>query len=125
MSDSDTIVAEKYFIPKGSIVLLSRLGLGQNFRVWKESLKFKPKCHLKVEDDDELVLTDSNLHLLSFSIGRRGCPAVKLVQQLLARLLQGFTWALPSNSPCNDLIESSKINHFSTLPPRLAKVMYL
>ncbi|XP_015073170.2 isoleucine N-monooxygenase 1-like [Solanum pennellii] len=135
LSVSDTIVGEKYFIPEGSIVLLSRLGLGRNSRVWEEPLKFKPERHLKMEDDSEVVLTDSNLRLLSFSIGRRGCPAVKLgstiTTMLLARLLQGFTWDLPSNSPCNDLIESSKINHFSTLPllaqakPRLAKAMYL
>ncbi|KAL3369756.1 hypothetical protein AABB24_007008, partial [Solanum stoloniferum] len=135
VSVSDTIVGEKYFIPKGSIVLLSRLGLGRNSRVWEDPLKFMPERHLKMEDGGEVVLTDSNLRLLSFSIGRRGCPAVKLgsavTTMLLARLLQGFTWNLPPNSPCNDLIESSKINHFSTLPllaqakPRLAKVMYL
>ncbi|KAH0678049.1 hypothetical protein KY284_019134 [Solanum tuberosum] len=135
VSVSDTIVGEKYFIPKGSIVLLSRLGLGRNSRVWEDPLKFKPERHLGMEDGGEVVLTDSNLRLLSFSIGRRGCPAVKLgstiTTMLLARLLQGFTWNLPPNSPCNDLIESSKINHFSTLPllaqakPRLAKAMYL
>ncbi|KAM3396490.1 hypothetical protein P3S68_000002 [Capsicum galapagoense] len=68
-------------------------------------------------------------------MGRRGCPAVKLgstiTTMLLARLLQGFTWSLPPNSICNDLInKSSKINHFSSLPlvaqakPRLANAMY-
>ncbi|WMV22650.1 hypothetical protein MTR67_016035 [Solanum verrucosum] len=135
VSISDTIVGEKYFIPKGSVVLLSRLGLGRNPRIWKDPLKFMPERHLKMEDGGEIVLTDSNLRLLSFSIGRRGCPAVKLgstiTTMLLARLLQGFTWSLPPNSPCSDLIESSKINHFSTLPllvqakPRLARAMYL
>ncbi|KAG5609453.1 hypothetical protein H5410_020734 [Solanum commersonii] len=135
VSVSDTIVGEKYFIPKGSIVLLSRLGLDRNSRVWEDPLKFKPERHLKMEDRGELVLTDSNLRLLSFSSETRGCPAVKLGStitiMLLARLLQGFTWSLPPNSPCNDLIESSKINYFSTLPllaqakPRLAKAMYL
>uniref|UniRef100_M0ZP55 Cytochrome P450 n=1 Tax=Solanum tuberosum TaxID=4113 RepID=M0ZP55_SOLTU len=135
VSVSDTIVSKKYFIPKGSVVLLSRLGLGRNPRIWKDPLKFKPERHLKMEDGGEVVLTDSNLHLLSFSIGRRGCPAVKLgstiTTMLLARLLQGFTWSLPLNSACNDLIESSKMNHFSTLPllaqakPRLARAMHL
>ncbi|KAF3629622.1 putative mitogen-activated protein kinase kinase kinase ANP1-like [Capsicum annuum] len=127
---------EKYFIPKGSVVLLSRLGLGRNPKVWEDSLKFKPERHLKeAEDGGEVVLTDSKLRLLSFSMGRRGCPAVKLgstiTTMLLARLLQGFTWSLPPNSICNDLInKSSKINHFSSLPlvaqakPRLANAMY-
>ncbi|KAH0682410.1 hypothetical protein KY290_023173 [Solanum tuberosum] len=135
VSVSDTIVGEKYFIPKGSIVLLSRLGLGRNSRVWEDPLKFKPERHLKMEDGGEVVLTDSNLRLLSFGAGRRSCPAVKLgstiTTMLLARLLQEFTWNLPPNLPCNDLNESSKINHFSALPflaqakPRLAKAMYL
>ncbi|KAG5609450.1 hypothetical protein H5410_020731 [Solanum commersonii] len=120
----DTIVGEKCVIPKGSIVLLSRLGLGRNSR-----------CHLKMEDGGEVVLIDSNLGWLSYSIGRRGCPTVILgstiTTMLLASLLQRFTWSLPPNSPCNYLIESSKINHFSTLPllaqakPRLAKALYL
>ncbi|PHT26890.1 Valine N-monooxygenase 2 [Capsicum baccatum] len=127
---------EKYFIPKGSVVLLSRLGLGRNPKVWEDSLKFKPERHLKeAEDGGEVVLTDSKLRLLSFSMGRRGCPAVKLGSTIttmsLARLLQGFPWSLPPNSICNDLInKSSNINHFSSLPlvaqakPRLANAMY-
>ncbi|TMW89131.1 hypothetical protein EJD97_017625 [Solanum chilense] len=134
VSVSDTIIGEKHFIPKGSIVLLSRLGLGRNPRVWKNPLKFKPERHLKKKDGGEVVLTDSKLRLLSFSIGRRGCPAVKLgstiTTMLLARLLQGFDWSLPPNSSSNDLLESSKIDHFCTLPlraqakPRLADNMY-
>ncbi|KAK4371617.1 hypothetical protein RND71_011092 [Anisodus tanguticus] len=134
VSVSDTIVGEKYFIPKGSVVLLSRLALGRNPTVWEEPLKFKPERHIKEQDAGEVVLTDSELCLLSFSIGMRGCPAVKLGStitiMLLARLLQGFTWSLPPNSPCNDLIESSKSDLFCTLPllaqakPRLAKAMY-
>ncbi|KAF5930000.1 hypothetical protein HYC85_030873 [Camellia sinensis] len=46
VSISDTTVGN-YFIPKGSHVLLSRPGLGRNPRIWNESLKFKPECHLK------------------------------------------------------------------------------
>ncbi|TMW90221.1 hypothetical protein EJD97_016039 [Solanum chilense] len=135
VSISDAIIGEKYFIPKGSRVLLSRLGLGRNPRVWEDPLKFKPERHL-MEDGGggEVVLTESKLRLLSFSTGRRGCPGVKLgstiATMLLARLLHGFSWSLPPNSTCNDLIESSKIDPFDTLPllakakPRLAKVMY-
>ncbi|KAH0678051.1 hypothetical protein KY284_019136 [Solanum tuberosum] len=136
VSVSDIIVGEKYFIPKGSIMLLSRLGLGRNSRVWEDPLKFKPERHLKMEDGGEVVLTDSNLRLLSFGTGRRSCPAVKLGSTittilLTCRFLQGFTWNLPPNLPCNDLNESSKINHFSALSflsqakPRLVKAMYL
>uniref|UniRef100_K4BQY6 Cytochrome P450 n=2 Tax=Solanum lycopersicum TaxID=4081 RepID=K4BQY6_SOLLC len=135
VSVSDTIISEKYFIAKGSVVILSRLGLGRNPRVWKDPLKFNPERHLKMKDGSEVVLTDSKLRLLSFSLGRRGCPGVKLgstiTTMLLARLLQGFTWTLPPNSPCNDLIKSSQTNNYCTLPfvahakERLAKDMYV
>ncbi|PWA38979.1 hypothetical protein CTI12_AA576820 [Artemisia annua] len=42
----DTSVAG-YFIPKGSHVLLSRPGLGQNPEVWDDPLTFNPDRHLK------------------------------------------------------------------------------
>ncbi|XP_070031685.1 isoleucine N-monooxygenase 1-like [Nicotiana tomentosiformis] len=97
VSVSDSVVGE-YFIPKGSVVLLCRLGLGRNPRVWDDPMKFKPERHMNEEGGD-VVFTDSKLHFLSFSIGRRGCPGVKLgstiTTMLLARLLQGFTWSLP------------------------------
>nr|CAN75825.1 hypothetical protein VITISV_015199 [Vitis vinifera] len=35
-----------YSIPKGSHVLLSRLGLGRNPRIWEEPLNFNPERHL-------------------------------------------------------------------------------
>nr|XP_016469267.1 PREDICTED: isoleucine N-monooxygenase 2-like [Nicotiana tabacum] len=132
VSVSDTIVGE-YFIHKGSVVLLSRLGLGRNPRVWEDPMKFKPEHHLK-EEGGEVVLNDSELHLFSFSIGRRGCPGVKLgstiTTMLLARLLQGFNWNLPPNSPGNDFIEKSGRNLSCTVPffaqakPRLSEGMY-
>nr|XP_009785421.1 PREDICTED: isoleucine N-monooxygenase 2-like [Nicotiana sylvestris] len=131
-SVSDTIVGES-FIPKGSVVLLSRLGLGRNPRVLEDPMKFKPEHHLK-EEGGEVVLNDLELHLLSFSTGRRGYPGVKLgstiTTMLLARLLQGFSWNLPPNSPCNDFNEKSGCNLFCTVPffaqakPRLSEGMY-
>ncbi|XP_047331042.1 valine N-monooxygenase 2-like [Impatiens glandulifera] len=69
VSVSDTVVAG-YFIPKGSHVLLSRPGLGQNPRIWDEPLRFKPERHLK-DDGSQVNLYDPNLHVFSFGIGRR------------------------------------------------------
>ncbi|KAG6400078.1 hypothetical protein SASPL_141566 [Salvia splendens] len=63
--------------PKGSQVLLSRPGLGRNPRVWDEPLRFRPKRHVH-DEDSVVVLTDPELHMLSFSTGRRGCPGVVL-----------------------------------------------
>ncbi|XP_047309408.1 phenylalanine N-monooxygenase-like [Impatiens glandulifera] len=57
-----------------------------------------------------VLLSRPDLHLLSFSIGRRGCPAVNLGStmpvMLLASLLQGFTWSPPPKSSCIELVEA-------------------
>ncbi|KAF5818710.1 putative tryptophan N-monooxygenase [Helianthus annuus] len=88
-----------YFIPKGSHVIVSRLGLGRNPRVWDDALTFNPDNHMN--NDKEVVLTDNSLHTFLFSTGRRGCPGMLLgstiTTMLLARLVQGFAWELPSN----------------------------
>nr|GMD39853.1 isoleucine N-monooxygenase 1-like [Ipomoea batatas]GME10910.1 isoleucine N-monooxygenase 1-like [Ipomoea batatas] len=132
VSLADTAVGG-YFIPKGSQVLLSRVGLGRNAKAWEEPLVFKPERHLK-EDGGEVDLNDSELNLLAFSTGRRGCPAVKLgslmTTMLMARLLQGFTWNLPPTLPCISLTEA-KHDLFLENPlvalvkPRLSHSLYV
>nr|XP_016459705.1 PREDICTED: tyrosine N-monooxygenase-like [Nicotiana tabacum] len=104
VSVSDSVVHE-YFIPKGSVVLLSRLGLGRNPRVWDDHMKFKPERHISKEGGD-VVFTDSEL-------------------------IQGFTWSLPLNSPGNDLTDDypecallSTMPFFAKAKPRLPKDMY-
>ncbi|MED6194251.1 hypothetical protein PIB30_026763 [Stylosanthes scabra] len=109
VSMKETIIGN-YLIPKGSHVLLSRQGLGRNPKVWNESHKFKPERHLN-SDGDDVVLTESNLRFISFSIGRRGCPAVMLgttiTVMLFARLLHGFYWSAPPNVSSINLAESN------------------
>ncbi|XP_047309083.1 tyrosine N-monooxygenase-like [Impatiens glandulifera] len=123
VSISETTVAG-YFIPKGSHALLSRLGLGLNSRIWDEPLLFKPERHIK-DDGSDVILNDTNLHLLSFSIGRRGCPGVNLGStmsfMLLARLLQGFTWNSPSNTTYIELVEPL----LAFAKPRLNEQLYI
>lgn len=127
----DTVV-NGYTIPKGSHVLLSRSGLGQNPRVWEKPLEFMPERHLK-SDGTNVVLTDSEFKILSFSSGRRGCLAVNLgtniTTMLLARLVQGFTWSVPTNMKQIDLNESEGDLFvanpvFAWAKPRLAPHLY-
>nr|XP_043639581.1 phenylalanine N-monooxygenase-like [Erigeron canadensis] len=105
---SEDTIAAGYFIPKGSHVLLSRPGLGRNAKVWNDPLTFNPDRH--INGQNEVVLTDHDLNMLSFSTGRRGCPGVLLgttiTVMLMARLVQGFTWELPPNEPHVDLKEN-------------------
>jgi phenylalanine N-monooxygenase len=98
----DTVVSG-YLIPKGSHVLLSRVGLGRNSSVWDAPLQFRPERHLRMDGKQQsghhVVLTEPDLRFISFSAGRRGCPGVSLgssvTVMLFARLLQGFTWTKP------------------------------
>ncbi|KAI3744996.1 hypothetical protein L1987_58096 [Smallanthus sonchifolius] len=102
-------VVAGYFIPKGSHVLISRLGLGRNPDVWKDLMWFDPDPHL-CEEGKQVVLTDNELRMLSFSTGKRGCPGVILgstiTTMLLARMIQGFTWEMPYDKSANKLVEN-------------------
>ncbi|KAK9053985.1 hypothetical protein SSX86_025060 [Deinandra increscens subsp. villosa] len=109
-----------YFIPKGSHVIVSRLGLGRNPEAWDDPLTFNPDRHMN--GNKYVVLTDHNLHTFSFSTGRRGCPGVlmgsTMTIMLLARLVQGFTWELPPNELYVDLKEN--LNDLTMAKPLLA-----
>ncbi|GMI90027.1 cytochrome p450 79a2 [Hibiscus trionum] len=109
VSNVDSVVAG-YYIPKGSHVLLSRVGLGRNPKVWDDPLVFKPERHLKDGSNEEIDLTETELRFISFSTGRRACMGVALgsamTVMLLARLIQGFSWRVAPNEDEIDLSES-------------------
>nr|XP_043629467.1 isoleucine N-monooxygenase 2-like [Erigeron canadensis] len=110
LSMTDTTVAG-YFIPKGSHVLVSRLGLGRNPDVWENPLRFDPDRHLRGELSKQVVLSDDDeLRMISFGIGIRGCPAVELgstiTTMLFARILHGFSWSVGNNGLSVSLAEN-------------------
>ncbi|KAL2333081.1 hypothetical protein Fmac_014294 [Flemingia macrophylla] len=131
VSAKDTVVGN-YFIPKGSHVMLSRQGLGQNPRVWNEPHKFNPERHMK-NDEPMIALSEPDLKLISFGTGRRGCPAVTLgttmTVMLLARMLHAFTWSAPPNVSTINLAKSEngvllKDPLVLLAKPRLAAQLY-
>ncbi|KAK9939461.1 hypothetical protein M0R45_016156 [Rubus argutus] len=123
VSMSNTTV-DNYFIPKGSHVLLSRVGLGRNRKVWNEPLKFRPERHLK-DDGSAVVLTESDLRFITFSTGMRGCVGTTLrttmTVMLFARLLHGFSWDMPHDQSSVDLTESKDELFLATPLLALAK----
>ncbi|KAM0006224.1 putative valine N-monooxygenase [Helianthus debilis subsp. tardiflorus] len=130
-SVKDTVVAG-YFIPKGSHVLLSRLGLGRNPNVWKDPMRFDPDRHLG-ENGKHVVLTDNELRMLSFSTGKRGCPGVILgstiTTMLLARMIHGFSWEMPCDEMGIKLVENYDDLHLAKplvviAKPRLPRYLY-
>ncbi|XP_010529568.1 PREDICTED: dihomomethionine N-hydroxylase-like [Tarenaya hassleriana] len=127
----DTTLAG-YFIPKGSIVLVSRVGLGRNPKIWEEPDAFRPERHLN-NGPVEVSLAEQDMRFVSFSTGRRGCVGYRLgtsmTVMLLARLLQGFDWSLP---PGTDRVEFNQAGRnllmatplMARVQPRLAPDMY-
>ncbi|XP_010543679.1 PREDICTED: phenylalanine N-monooxygenase [Tarenaya hassleriana] len=132
VSNADTVV-DGYFIPKGSHVLLSRVGLGRNPSVWDNPLRFEPGRHLR-NGNTSVELNEPDLNFLSFSTGRRGCMGVSLGSvmtiMLLARLVQGFSWTVPGGGEGKIDISESEGDLFLAKPlhavatPRLAPEVY-
>ena len=130
VSNSDCIVSG-YFIPKGSNVLLSRLGLGRNPAVWDDPMRFDPERHLS---DGHVDLAETELRFISFSRGRRGCVGAglgtNLTVMLLGRLLQGFTWNVPEgldkidlSCEADTLLKATPL--FAHAKPRLNPSVYM
>ncbi|XP_056844356.1 dihomomethionine N-hydroxylase-like [Raphanus sativus] len=130
----DTTLAG-YFIPKGSQILVSRLGLGRNPNIWDESNVFKPERHLAghVGNSMDVTLMEPEMRFVIFSTGRRGCAGTKIgtsmTIMLLARLLQGFEWTLPYDTSQVELVPGDT-NLFMAKPllacakPRLTPTLY-
>lgn len=131
MSTADAVV-DGYFIPKGSHVLISRMGIGRNPSVWDKPLKFDPERHLGNNNCVELN-HEPDLNVISFSAGRRGCMGANIgsamTYMLLARLIQGFTWSPVPGEGKIDISESES-DLFMAKPlhavakPRLASHVY-
>ncbi|CAA7057131.1 unnamed protein product [Microthlaspi erraticum] len=104
-------------------------------KIWDEPDVFKPERHLDEHDRDSMGVTlmEPDMRLVIFSTGRRGCAGTKIgasmTIMLLARLLQGFAWALPIGASQVELI-AAKSNLFMAKPllasakPRLAPGLY-
>ncbi|GMN21653.1 hypothetical protein TIFTF001_040080 [Ficus carica] len=129
VSNSDCIVSG-YFIPKGSSVLLSRLGLGRNPAVWDDPMRFDPERHIS----DHVDLAETELRFISFTRGRRGCVGAglgtNLTVMLLGRLLQGFTWNVPEgldkidlSCEADSLLKATPL--FAHAKPRLNPSVYM
>ncbi|KAJ0984259.1 hypothetical protein J5N97_002615 [Dioscorea zingiberensis] len=102
-STEDAVVAG-YLIPKGTTVLLSRVGLGRNPKVWEEPMRFNPDRHGR-----SVELAEPELKFISFSAGRRRCMGAPLgtvmTYLMLARLVQCFDWSVPPGMAGVDLSE--------------------
>ncbi|KAF3455178.1 hypothetical protein FNV43_RR05626 [Rhamnella rubrinervis] len=133
-SVSDCVVGG-YFIPKGSSILLSRLGLGRNPGVWEDPMRFDPERHLKdgvLANQRAVALAEPELRFITFTVGRRSCLGgwlgSTITVMLFARLLQGFTWSMPPGVEKIDLTEADSLLKamplYAHAKPRLSPTVY-
>ncbi|KAH7542138.1 hypothetical protein FEM48_Zijuj02G0041500 [Ziziphus jujuba var. spinosa] len=110
LSVSDCVVAG-YFIPKGSRILLSRLGLGRNPKVWEDPFRFDPERRLKEGVANQQVsLAEPELRFITFTIGRRSCLGGWRGSTITVMLfIQGFTWSMPPGVEKIDLTEANSL----------------
>ncbi|KAL9293970.1 putative phenylalanine N-monooxygenase [Arabidopsis thaliana] len=111
-------VVDDYFIPKGSHVLISRMGIRRKYpSVWDKILKFDPDRHLG--NNKCVKLNDHDLNIISFNTERRSCIGANIGSamsyMLFTRLIQGFTWSpVPGESKID--ISENKSNLFMAKP---------
>ncbi|KAH7542102.1 hypothetical protein FEM48_Zijuj02G0037600 [Ziziphus jujuba var. spinosa] len=77
---------------KRSSILLSRLVLSRNPKVWKDLLRFDPKRHLKeqIAANQQVSLAEPELCFITFTIRRRSCLGNWLGTTMTVMLLQGL-----------------------------------
>ncbi|KFK37032.1 hypothetical protein AALP_AA4G203300 [Arabis alpina] len=127
----DTTLAG-YFIPKGSQIILDRVGLGRNPKIWDEPNVYKPERHLDIGNTTEVTLMEPDMRFMIFSSGRRGCAGPKvgtsMTIMLLARLIQGFEWTIPNGESVKLVTGDSNLLMakplFAYAKPRLAPHLY-
>lgn len=87
----------KFFVPKGTRLIVNLWKLHRDPRIWSDALEFKPERFL--DNHAGISLKGQSFEYIPFSSGRRMCPAVnyglQVVQLTLARVLQGFDITTP------------------------------
>ncbi|KAL3215011.1 hypothetical protein MRX96_034298 [Rhipicephalus microplus] len=88
--NEDTVV-DKYFIPKGTLVLMNLWGINNDPRYWKDPQRFNPLRYLSADGSFSHQTTKRHA---AFSSGRRSCPgesyALMMIFLMLTYLLQKY-----------------------------------
>ena len=94
-----------YMVPKNSQVLVNIWAIGRDERVWENPDRFLPERFLG--GACEIDFCGQHFELTPFGSGRRICPGlplgVRMVQFMLASLIQSFEWTLPDGMAPKDL----------------------
>ncbi|XP_029123252.1 probable (S)-N-methylcoclaurine 3'-hydroxylase isozyme 2 [Elaeis guineensis] len=82
-------------IPKGCHVLVNVWAIGRDPETWEDPLTFSPQRFI----DSSMGYKGNDFKFIPFGEGRRSCPGVPLVNQIvpliLASLIHSFEWSMP------------------------------
>ncbi|KAI0520423.1 hypothetical protein KFK09_007898 [Dendrobium nobile] len=94
-----------YLVPKNTQVLVNVWAIGRDEQVWEKPDCFMPERFM--EAGSNIDFRGQHFELIPFGSGRRICPGlplgVRMVQLMLASLIQSFEWSLPDGMKPKDL----------------------
>jgi cytochrome P450 len=90
-------------MPKDARVIINAWAIGHDPTVWPEPHVFSPERFLETGEN----VRKTKVELISFGLGRRGCPgmplALRVVPFVLALMIHEFEWSLPDGMKPEDL----------------------
>ncbi|KAL0923555.1 hypothetical protein M5K25_007617 [Dendrobium thyrsiflorum] len=93
-----------YMVPKNTQVLVNVWAIGRDEQIWEKPDCFMPERFMEGRTID---FRGQHFELIPFGSGRRICPGlplgVRMVQLMLASLIQSFEWSLPNGMKPKDL----------------------
>nr|UCU84472.1 flavanone 3'-hydroxylase [Zinnia elegans] len=95
---SEGCEVDGYYIPQGSTLLVNVWAIARDPKMWTDPLEFRPTRFLPGGEKADADVKGNDFEVIPFGAGRRICVGINLglrmVQLLVATLVQNFDWEL-------------------------------